>query len=841
MNTKKGILVLPIAFGVALAWLCLMALPAQKVRAATYTVNTNLDEEDGSCSDGDCSLRDAIQIAASGDTIDFDTSLAGQTITLTIDQLTVDKDLTIDGSALSTPLRISGNNARRVFYISGDVDVILSHLDIISGTADSASGGGIYNEGTLTITNCSIAGNSASYNNGGGIYNSGVLLVYTSTLTGNTGDYGGAIRNDNILDVFNSTFIDNSAQWGGAVDNYVGEMVITNSAFYSNTATNNGGAITSGAPLTVTNSTFTGNSALSGGAIENHEFASLTIEDSEFYSNTATNSGGGIINYDGTLEISNSRFQGNSAQDGGGVSNQAILLITNTDFSGNTVTLEGGGIANYTSGVTTVVSSTISGNSASSDAAGYGGGIENYGALSVENSRFVANTAHYNGGAIESWDGSLILTNTTFISNNANVGGAIVNNWFNTMTVTLSTFQENWANSGGGIYNDNNSVLSVVESNFYTNTAADLGGGIYNSATLTVTNSTFDSNASAGGGGLYNNSRLWVYNSTLASNVADGDGGGLINDASGTLTLSNSTLNNNSAVAIGGGVRNLGELEYLNTIIANSPNGGDCFNTGTISANFNNLVEDGSCNADFSGDPSLGDLADNGGTTQTCALLSDSPAIDMGYSDACLATDQRSQARDDWNCDIGAFELQFADSPSVIKTIDGAGVYTFGPTKVKVEISSAGSLNQMAVTKTVGDHPGRTGSAGGNGVGWGEYFSLSPNAGANGTFTATLTLPTLYTPDADDKVCRHISGTTWDCAAHSYSTIPFNIVAREDVTAFSDWAAGNNVGPTALQLISFRATSAGSISIVLALAALIVGLTAWLGMLHLSASRPRKA
>ena len=115
-------------------------------------------------------------------------------------------------------------------------------------------------------------------------------------------------------------------------------------------------------------------------------------------------------------------------------------------------------------------------------------------------------------------------------------------------------------------------------------------------------------------------------------------------------------------------------------------------------------------------------------------------------------------------------------------------------------------------------------------MGWGEYFTLSPNAGANGTFTAILTLPTLYTPDAHDKVCRYISGTTWDCAAHSFSTTPFNIVTREEVTAFSDWAAGDNVGPTALQLLSFRATSPRVPGMLLALTALFVCLMTWLGL-----------
>src|SRR5439155_6274327 len=62
-------------------------------------------------------------------------------------------------------------------------------------------------------------------------------------------------------------------------------------------------------------------------------------------------------------------------------------------------------------------------------------------------------------------------------------------------------------------------------------------------------------------------------------------------------------------------------------------------------------------------DPLLGPLQDNGGATQTHALLAGSPAIDAGDNNGCPGTDQRGIARPvDANsdgvaiCDIGAFE-----------------------------------------------------------------------------------------------------------------------------------------------------------------------------------------
>ena len=105
----------------------LAALPAS--HAATLTVNTLLDENDGSCFDGDCSLRDAIQVAATGDTITF--SVTG-TIVLTLGQLNVDKDLTISGPGIDS-LTLSGNHHSRVFYVTGG-NVTFSSLTIAPPT-----------------------------------------------------------------------------------------------------------------------------------------------------------------------------------------------------------------------------------------------------------------------------------------------------------------------------------------------------------------------------------------------------------------------------------------------------------------------------------------------------------------------------------------------------------------------------------------------------------------------------------------------------------------------------------------------------------------------------------
>src|SRR6266545_4650250 len=106
-------------------------------------------------------LRSAMAAAAPGDSITFDPSLTGQTITLTGGQLLIDKDLIITGPG-ANQLAISGNNAGRVFYVDNGVTATIEGLTVRDGRAQhDTAGGGIYNRGTLTVNNCTFSGNSA--------------------------------------------------------------------------------------------------------------------------------------------------------------------------------------------------------------------------------------------------------------------------------------------------------------------------------------------------------------------------------------------------------------------------------------------------------------------------------------------------------------------------------------------------------------------------------------------------------------------------------------------------------------------------------------------------------
>jgi hypothetical protein len=159
-------------------------------------------------------------------------------------------------------------------------------------------------------------------------------------------------------------------------------------------------------------------------------------------------------------------------------------------------------------------------------------------------------------------------------------------------------------------------------------------------------------------------------NTTISGNEAFRDGGGI--SIHGTLQLANCSISDNTTFGKGGGVYVRGQLDYVNTIIANNTGSeGNCaivsdfMGTGSIGTNKHNLVEDGTCSPDFSGNPLLGPLADNGGATWTHALLPGSPAIDaVPVDDWTLPIDQCGNPRPAVQtfagtpCDIGAFEWQ---------------------------------------------------------------------------------------------------------------------------------------------------------------------------------------
>jgi hypothetical protein len=320
--------------------------------------------------------------------------------------------------------------------------------------------------------------------------------------------------------------------------------------------------------------------------------------------------GGAVYVGGGAVTLNNSSLSNNTAQ--GGRGGNGLHGGPGGDGHGGAIYVNGGASA-------TLVNSTLSANSAQGGAGGsgnglfgigQGGGLYNFGSLTLTNITVSGNSASTDGGGL--WNGGAArLTNVTVSGNSASTGR---------------------------------------------------GGGLSSEGTATLTNVTVNNNTSVNGGGVSSGGTAILTNVTVSGNFASLDGGGLA--IGGTATLTNVTVSGNSAGQDGGGLFiGVATATLTNTIVAG--------NTGVNIRSFGNVSATHSL---VDVDPMLAPLGDYGGPTQTMALLPGSPAIDAGDSTAAglPGSDQRGFARISGAAvDIGAYEVQ-AISLSPATLPDGA-------------------------------------------------------------------------------------------------------------------------------------------------------------------------
>jgi predicted outer membrane repeat protein len=328
---------------------------------------------------------------------------------------------------------------------------------------------------------------------------------------------------------------------------------------------------------------------------------------------------------------------------------------------------------------------TVRGGTASDDE---GGGILNNGILYLYDANVVGNLSD-GGGGIANF-GQLFLVRVTIANNIAWIqGGGIDNRGL--LDSQLSIVSGNVSDDvAGGIYND--AQLTLLYSTLDSN-SAPRGGGLGNYGTAAIRNSTFSNNSATDGGGIQGQGQLTMINSTVAGNHAANNGGGLNRNESnsGAWNVYNSTVAYNDADSdadqngSGGGIYveqssgAVGTLNIYNTLVAGntvqeSPQPDDCSGNGVLNTHANNLFGStaGCPIVQVSGSYGLvnslsylGPLQNNGGPTQTVALLRGSSAIDGGYSGGCfdensnlIVVDQREFARPVGPaCDVGAYEF----------------------------------------------------------------------------------------------------------------------------------------------------------------------------------------
>jgi hypothetical protein len=634
--------------------------------------------------------------------------------TLTVATCIISGNLAFTGTA-------GGGGLGGGIYNSGTLTVTNS---TIAGNSCDESGGGLFNTGTATITNTTISGNSksgASSSRGGGIYNGGgTLTMINSTVTDNsTGSEGGGIfgGNSGTLNVKNTIIAMNSATNGPDVAGTVvsqGYILIGNTS--GTTITTGGSGTTAGNQLnvnpllgplqnnggpTLTHALRSGSPAIEGG----HSSGSRTDQrglarpvDDPSIGNASGGDGADI----GAYEVQADQLPGcnpisrvvSNKNDSGAGSLRAVIANV---CAGTTITFADNvrGAIPLTSGELMINKSlTISGPGAN--------------LLSVQRSTD-SGTAEFRIFNIGPANIDVTLSGLT-VANGKPPGGS----------------------NGAGIVNQSGGTLTVMGCAVSGNTASGngaQGGGIFNLGKMILTDSTISGNSAPGGGGIENlsipglNSTLTITNSTISGNSAAGTGAGIENFRVvipngpipvGTVNLTNCTISGNPAGNSGGGIFNQSgnAVNVRNTIIAlnTAPTGPDVSGALT-SENFNLIGSSAGATispAQFSDQIgvtatqlNLSALQNNGGPTQTHALLSGSFAIDKGHSSGS-PTDQRGvnrpvdqpgigNASGGDGADIGAFE--FNPNPPTP---------TPSPTPTATATPTPGSLGNVSTRLQVG-------------------------------------------------------------------------------------------------------------------------------------------
>jgi Right handed beta helix region len=263
-----------------------------------------------------------------------------------------------------------------------------------------------------------------------------------------------------------------------------------------------------------------------------------------------------------------------------------------------------------------------------------GGGLRNFGELTLRDSIVSGSTSLLSGGGI-------------FVD----AGG--------TLTVTNSTIAQNFGSRGGGIASDSGATLTVIDSTISGNVAgAPLDFGTW------------------GGGGIASAGQLTVINSTISGNSLHfhGQGAGMLLTA-GSATITDSTISDN---LLGGSIVNSGAATQIKDTVLNARS--TIVNVaGTVTSLGYNLASDNGGGYltgpgdQINIDPILGPLQDNGGPTFTHELLAGSPAINAGDSNFTPPPDydQRGPGFDrlvNGRIDIGSFEVQAGSTPTPTPT-----------------------------------------------------------------------------------------------------------------------------------------------------------------------------
>jgi hypothetical protein len=520
--------------------------------------------------------------------------------------------LYVYGSAVLTETLVLTNTAQRGGGLyqhdaAGWVDVTGGRFEgnVANGTVSYDGGGGLYVNGSATLSATQVVSNAAArYGGGLFVYDSAVLSG--TEVVSNTALYsGGGLyqrSSSGRVDVIGGRFEGNVAQYNGGGLFVAGSATVTGTQVVSNTAGYRGGGLhesSSNGQVDVTGGRFERNVATQydGGGL--YIYGSAALTGTQVLSNTAQRCGGGLYQdySDGQVNVTGSCFMGNLANGtgtsdgGGGLYVESDAVLSDTQVVSNTAQVRGGGlyqdgddrrvdvtggrfernVATTSSGGGLFVhhegSAVLSGTQVISNSAGYlGGGL--FGRVEVTDGRFEGNAASQHGGGL--WAYSPVLTGTQVVSNTAGSRGGGLYSAGSPTLIGAEVVSNTAGSAGGGLYQSNISSRVDATGGRFERNVASIGGGLYVDGGATLSGTLVVSNTAGIGGGLYQyGGRVDVTGGRFAGNVANGtgsnDGGGGLY-IRGSAALTGTQVISNTAEAYGGGLYRYGTSGQVDVI-----------------------------------------------------------------------------------------------------------------------------------------------------------------------------------------------------------------------------------------------------------------------------------
>lgn len=606
---------------------------------------------------GSGSLRAVIAAAPSGATITFDASLAGRTVGVSAGEIIIDKEITLDATTFPGGIQVmcTSANSHRILTVAAGVKVRLNRIRLSNGAKGSSDpnlqGGAIYNQGTLTLTGCTLDGNHARW--GGAIYNSGSLSLNQCTLVGN------------------KTLAATSAG-GGALFNQAGTLTINQSTLTGNQSYSEEGSL--------------------GGAIYSIG-GSLAINQSTITENLSEGAGGGIYGEGGSFLVFNSIVARNEADSNSDIGGTYTLKGTNF-IGGDPLLLPLGNYGGPTQTMPPRPESPVvdAGSDKTdvlippfpdflptlflfpSDQRGVprlSGHHVDIGAVELQAIRpLVINTDDSGPGSLRQAiaDGEPMGATITF---DASLSGQAIQ-LSSPLQLTKPCVIDASALPGGIQLVGSQRVLQVAAETTVQLHALTIrkgfdpsqGAGILNEGRLMLDRCTvtenggdvgFGGNLTAAGGGIFNSGHLTLNQCTVARNAAAA-GGGIRNQPGATLVVDQSTITANDSISGTGGISCQGTTTLFNTIVAGNTTTKIFVHpdiaSSALTTHGQNLL---------SGNPGLAPIGNHGGPTPTCPPLPGSPALDAATASITdtFALDQRGGwRRIGLGIDLGAVEYQ---------------------------------------------------------------------------------------------------------------------------------------------------------------------------------------